>query len=59
MSELARINEIVTTTNTTDFRIQSFDAGNLILTGSFDFSYYHDLEVEFHQVSYISTTVGH
>ena len=54
MSEFSRINEIPETTNTTDFRIQSFDSVNLLLTGSFDFSYYHEVEVKFQEVSYIS-----
>jgi hypothetical protein len=54
MSEFNRINEIVETTNTTDFRIQSYDSANLLVTGSFDFCYYHEVEVEFRAVSYIS-----
>jgi len=54
MNEFDRLNELVKTTNTVDFRIQSYDAVNLILTGSFDFCYYHEVEVTFHEVSYIS-----
>jgi hypothetical protein len=51
-----RVNEIVETTNTTDFRIQSYDSVNLLLIGSFDFAYYHEVEVEveFREVTYIS-----
>jgi hypothetical protein len=54
MSEFDRINEIVETSNTTDFRVQSYDSVNLLITGSFDFCYYHEVEVEFKEVSYIS-----
>jgi len=54
MNEFRRINEIVETTNTTDFRIQSYNSVSLLLTGSFDFNYYHEVEVEFKEVSYIS-----
>jgi hypothetical protein len=54
MNEIKRINEIVETTNAVDFRIQSYDSVNLIITGSFDFCYYHEVEFNFHEVSYIS-----
>ena len=54
MNELDRINEIVETTNTVDYRIQSYDSVNLMITGSFDFCYYHEVELLFHEVSYIS-----
>ncbi len=54
MNEIDRVNEIVETTNTVDFRIQSYDSVNLMLTGSFDFCYYHEVELIFHEVSYIS-----
>lgn len=54
MNELDRINKMIETTNTVDFRIQAYDSVNLMLTGSFDFSYYHEVEFNFHEVSYIS-----
>ena len=54
MNALNRINKIVETTNILDFRIQSYDSVNLIITGSFDFCYYHEVELIFHGVSYIS-----
>lgn len=54
MSEFDRVNEIAETTNTTDFRIQFYDSANLLITGSFDFCYYHEVEVAFKDVSYIS-----
>jgi hypothetical protein len=54
MNELNRLNEIVETTNTVHFRIQSYDSVNLMLTGSLDLCYYHEVELVFHAVSYIS-----
>jgi hypothetical protein len=54
MDAINRLNEIVQTTDTTNFRIQSYDSGNLILAGSFDFCYYHEVELIFSGVSYIS-----
>jgi hypothetical protein len=55
MQELDRLNEILETINAIDFRIQSYDlADDLLIAGSFDFCYYHEIEVIFHEVSYIS-----
>lgn len=54
---LDRINEIVSTTNTTDFVMHSFANGTLVLTGSFDHCYYHELEIRFHTVSYIGLPI--
>ena len=51
MSEFTRINELA---ESTDFRIDSYDGSSLLLTGSFDFGYYHQVEVKFGEVSYIS-----
>ena len=49
MNEFDRINNAIA-----DFRIQSYDGINLMLIGSSDFSYYHQFELIFHEVSYIS-----
>ena len=57
MQELERINTILATNEIPDFWIQEFNGINLILRGSFDFFYYHNLEVEFKEVSYISLPV--
>lgn len=54
---LDRINEIVETTNTTDFRLESFIGDSLLLIGSFDLSYYHQLEVRFDGVSFIGLPI--
>lgn len=50
---LARANEIVRTTNTTDFRVQSYTPWRLLLIGSMDLDYYHEVELEFRGVSYV------
>ena len=54
MSDLARLNEIVDATNTTDFRIVSFSNDVMRIIGSFDLGYYHTVEVDFHGVSFIN-----
>ena len=56
-SILDRINEIVTTTNTTDFLVQSFVGDSLLLIGSFDLCYYHELEIRFDDVAYIGLPI--
>ena len=56
-STLDRINEIVATTNTTDFILHSFVGDSLLLIGSFDLCYYHELEIRFHDVRYIGLPV--
>jgi hypothetical protein len=35
------------------FRLQSFDGSNLLIVGSFDLCYYHDVEIIFYDVSSI------
>jgi len=54
MNTVKRINEIIKTRNSFDFILNEKGADKLILTGSFDFSYYHDIELIFHGVSYHS-----
>lgn len=36
-----------------EFRIDSFDGSRLVLIGSFDLCYYHDVEVMFTEVAFI------
>ena len=36
-----------------DFRVERFDSVNLLVIGSFDLVYYHDVQVEFADVQYI------
>ncbi|WP_417397369.1 hypothetical protein [Gimesia chilikensis] len=57
MDVFKRINEIVEKTNIDDFRIESYTGSNLLITGSFDFAYYHEVEVEFREVLYLSLPV--
>ena len=52
-----RINELVQTTNATDFNVSSFNHDNLILTASFDHCYYHEFEVHFYGVAYMELPV--
>lgn len=60
--EIHRINRRLTTLqldieqrNISDFSILGFDNNNtLTLAGSFDFSYYHDIEIMFKNVSFLS-----
>ena len=54
---LMRINEIVEKTNIDGFRIESYTGDNLLITGSFDFAYYHEVEVEFREVTYLALPV--
>lgn len=37
-----------------DFEVSSYDGGNLVVNGSTDSSYYHELEVTFHNVFFAS-----
>lgn len=37
-----------------DFQVSSYDGSNLVISGSIDFSYYHELEVTFHNVFFAS-----
>ena len=53
-SAINRINEIVKTTNTTDFCVESLVNGTLLITGSCDHAYYHELEIRFLKVDYMS-----
>ncbi|QDU50362.1 hypothetical protein [Gimesia panareensis] len=37
--------------------MESYSRGELLITGSFDFAYYHEVEVEFREVTYLSLPV--
>jgi len=42
-------------TNINDFLINRYDlSGNLLIVGSFDFGYYHDVEIIFYDVTFIA-----
>lgn len=51
---LTQLEELLGSTEIPDFRLQSFDSVNLLLIGSFDLAYYHQVEVLFHEVSYLA-----
>ena len=53
MDSLTEINLIVSN-SIPDFQIYSYHLNNLLLVGSFDFSYYPELEIEFKEVDYLS-----
>ncbi|QDT36261.1 hypothetical protein [Stratiformator vulcanicus] len=54
---IERINEAIQAKEVTDFQICSFQNDSLLLIGSFNLAYYHDLEVRFHKVTYINLPV--
>jgi len=56
IQELEQLNQLVLDKNLSDFGFY-FNGTHLTMNGSFDFSYYHDVEVLFEQVSYISIPV--
>ncbi len=54
LKTIAEINQILDSTNITDFRIQSFNSCDMSLIGCYDLTYYYDLEIIFHEVAYLS-----
>ena len=58
MNDCQRVNKIIKKTNSIDFRIQAYDGCNLLLVGSFDLCYYHTVEINFGEVSYISLPIN-
>jgi len=54
-SAIARFNDIVQTTNICGFEVQDFDvtAQSLLVIGSFDLAYYHELEARFDGVTFV------
>jgi hypothetical protein len=40
------------------FRVQSFDSSRLVIVGSFDLCYYHNVEVEFTDVAYVASATN-
>ncbi len=54
LTTIENINQILDTTGITDFRIQSYNSCDMSIIGSYDLSYYYDLEIIFSEVTYIS-----
>lgn len=53
--KLSKLTDELKNTNIDDFYIIHYDSSSkLTLAGSFDFSYYHDIEITFDDVSFIS-----
>ncbi|WP_374019272.1 hypothetical protein ABU162_06015 [Paenibacillus thiaminolyticus] len=53
--KLTQLNKELSKTNITDFYIYDYATRpKLVLAGSFDFSYYHDIEITFYEVSFVS-----
>jgi len=48
------VNKLVDEQNVLDFEVQSFEAGRLLIIGSFDLAYYHQAELLFDNVSFLS-----
>jgi hypothetical protein len=47
------LDEMLGTTNISDFLVFSFNDSRLLILGSFDLAYYHEIEIAFEGVSYI------
>ena len=50
INNINKINNFLLNSNCTDFRIKCFDGGQLYIVGSFDLSYYHEIEIVFYDV---------
>jgi hypothetical protein len=50
---LEEVNRLAAT-GMSEFRIQSYDGWRLLIVGSFDLCYYHDIELIFTDVAYIN-----
>lgn len=55
---LEKLNSFIFTNEITDMEIKVFHLGKLIITGSFDFCFYHQVEIIFEEVSFLSIPDG-
>lgn len=55
---LIKLQQDLEKTNIEDFKIISFDGYNFVLAGSFDFCYYHEIEIALVDVKFISCPGG-
>lgn len=56
---LKKLNHELSKTNISDFYIYDYSSRpSLILAGSFDFSYYHNIEITFNEVSFVTCPGG-
>jgi len=54
MDRLTKINSVIRNKSIPDFQIYSYNPNNILLVGSHDLCYYHELEIEFKEVWYLS-----
>ncbi|KAF6585980.1 MULTISPECIES: hypothetical protein [Paenibacillus] len=58
-SKLVQLNEILSQNNIDHYYIYDYTSRpKLVLAGSFDFSYYHNIEITFYEVSFLSCPGG-
>ncbi|MGR6761181.1 hypothetical protein ACU1JV_04905 [Paenibacillus sp. T2-29] len=58
-SKLMQLNEILSQNNIDHYYIYDYTSRpKLVLAGSFDFSYYHNIEITFYKVSFLSCPGG-
>ncbi|MCV9948573.1 hypothetical protein [Paenibacillus sp. BT-177] len=58
-SKLMQLNEILSQNNIDHYYIYDYTSRpKLVLAGSFDFSYYHNIEITFYEVSFLSCPGG-
>lgn len=50
---MALLETLRSDSNTSDFQVQDYDGSRLLLIGSFDLMYYHEVEIEFESTAYI------
>ena len=50
---MALLESLRSSSNTTDFEVNTYDGSRLLIVGSFDLTYYHEVEIEFESVAYI------
>jgi len=50
---MALLESLRSSSNASDFEVQAYDGSRLLIVGSFDLAYYHEVEIEFEEVAYI------
>jgi len=55
---MALLESLRASSNTSDFELQDYDGSGLLIIGSFDLAYYHEVEIEFESVTYIELSAS-
>lgn len=55
---ISKLDEEIDKTNIYFFSIEEMNSNNLKIVGSFDFSYYHEIEIIFQEVKFVSLPGG-